>query len=116
MKTILLLFILLTFTVYSYSQTVINKNDSTIHCVQLLFTDNYVIIEPEILATFPDNTLVEEIIIKGDLYYRLMLICKNQQDQVETYLKYKNVKNYKTLMTIRNKNQVDKMTNLFTFD
>jgi hypothetical protein len=114
MKTILLLFILFTFTVSSYSQS--EKNDSTIHCVQLFFTDNYVIIEPEILATFPDNTLVEEIIIKKDLYYRLMLICKNQQDQVETYLKYKNVKNYKTLMTIRNKNQVDKMTNLFTFD
>jgi|688.fasta_scaffold700895_2 hypothetical protein len=114
MKNLILVLLITLFTGNLYSQY--EEKDTVVHLVQLLYTDNYTIISPEVLSSFPDNTLVESVFIDNDLYYRLLLPCKNSEEQVELYLKNKPNKNYKTYMIKRTVNDVKKMTRLYTFD
>lgn len=110
MRAFFLIIGLLVSTSVLKAQSGQNNND-TLYCIQVLSTRNPELLKPEMVSAMPDTAMVEQY----GQFYRIMFVY-NTYEEADIFLWSWRRQHKNAFLTVRTKQQVERMYPLFTFD
>jgi hypothetical protein len=107
-KLIFILAMLLTVSAFSQE----TEKTGLYYCVQVVSTENPELLKPEYFIMMYDPAMVEEAVVKGKKYYRIIFIYESVDDQ-DSALHNWQFQWGKAFRVTRTKEQIEKMYLLF---
>jgi hypothetical protein len=109
MRTLIFIFGML-FSVLAFSQE--TSKTGLYYCVQVVSTENPELLKPDYFVMMYDKPMVEEAVVKGKKYYRIIFIYESVDDQ-DSALHNWQFQWGKAFRVTRTKEQIEKMYLLF---
>lgn len=113
MRTLLaLVFLTILITSSTISTTVSSENKNFFYCIQVMSTENPQLLKPPYFNDAYGEAMVEEAMVNGRKYYRIIFIFVDLESQEKAFIKWK--QQYKDAIKItRTEKQIMKMYPLF---